>query len=74
MRFPRRRLLLVWETDYFEANWQKCRASADLGRFRGSSEASFTTHDFVRFREEVRSLLETISGTASFATLGGAFE
>ena len=20
--FPRRRLLLVWETDYFEANWQ----------------------------------------------------
>ena len=22
MGFPRRRLLLVWETDYFEANWQ----------------------------------------------------
>jgi len=22
MCFPRRRLLLVWETDYFEANWQ----------------------------------------------------
>ena len=22
MCFPRRGLLLVWETDYFEANWQ----------------------------------------------------
>ena len=22
MCFPRRRLLIVWETDYFEANWQ----------------------------------------------------
>jgi hypothetical protein len=54
--------------DVSDANWLKCRVSTNLGQFIGNYDASFTTSDFTRFRDELRSVLTTMNGAAAFVT------
>lgn len=51
-----------------DANWLNCRVNANFGQFTGNYEASFTTFDFCRFRDELKPLLATMNGTAAFVT------
>lgn len=51
-----------------DANWLKCRVVINVGQFTGDYDASFTTSDFVRFRDELKALCNTMSGSASFIT------
>lgn len=54
--------------DLSDANWLSCNVLARIGSFSGNFNGSFTTYDFVQFRDELRELLKEQSGTASFLT------
>lgn len=55
--------------DVSDANWLDCRVSITIGdAFQGQFAASFTTSDFVRFREELSTALTELNGTATFVT------
>src|SRR5580692_1931991 len=58
----------------YDANWLKCRVTINATELNGSYCASFTTHDFVRFRDELRSCLAALKGLACFKTIEGALE
>jgi hypothetical protein len=51
-----------------DANWLNCRVVVDMGQFVGNYDASFTTSDFIRFRNELKTLQNTMRGSASFVT------
>jgi len=46
----------------------KCRVAINVGQFTGNYDASFTTSDFARFRDGLKTLLTSLSGSASFDT------
>jgi hypothetical protein len=52
----------------YDANWLRCSVEADIGRFRGQVDASFTTQDFVRFLSELEQVIALASSVASFQT------
>lgn len=56
--------------DISDANWLRCQVMIRIGEraFSADFPASFTTSDFVRFREELSTVLTKLSGTASFLT------
>lgn len=54
--------------DLSDANWLRCNVLARIGTFSGNISASFTTKDFIGFRDELRALLTKQSGVASFLT------
>lgn len=54
--------------DLSDANWLSCNVQARIGSFSGNFSGSFTTNDFVQFRDELRGLLSRKSDTASFLT------
>ena len=51
-----------------DANWLRCEVEVQAPPFSGVFSASFTTHDFTRFLEELRQILPRLGGTASFIT------
>lgn len=51
-----------------DANWLVCRVRVGVGPFRGEVSATFTTHDFERFRQELRGLLGRDRASAAFET------
>ena len=55
--------------DISDANWLRCQVMIKIGEaFLADFPASFTTSDFVRFRDELSTVLTKLSGTASFLT------
>ena len=54
--------------DSSDANWLVCRVRVGVGPFRGEVSATFTTHDFERFRQELRGLLGRERASAAFET------
>ena len=54
--------------DLSDANWLSCNVIARVGAFSSSLNASFTTHDFVQFRNELQELMAKQKSTASFIT------
>jgi hypothetical protein len=57
-----------------DANWIRCSAAVEQGAFRGSVEASFTTHDFACLLSELDRLMAGQSAVASFNTKEQALE
>ncbi len=55
--------------DPYDANWLRCSAEAEVGRFRGAVDASFTTQDFARFLAELDQVVRGASLVASFQTM-----
>lgn len=55
-------------TNTSDANWLVCRVRVGIGPFRGEVNATFTTQDFERFRQELRGLLERERSSATFET------
>lgn len=55
-------------TDSSDANWLVCRVRVGVGPFHGEVGATFTTHDFVQFRQELRGLLGRERSSAAFKT------
>ncbi len=55
--------------EYYDDNWVSVKVSIATGAFTGNFDAAFITHDFVKFRAELQSLLETLKGEAVFSTL-----
>lgn len=51
-----------------DANWVSCTVSLAVGPFRGVIEASFSTHDFARFRDQLATALAALHGGAAFET------
>jgi hypothetical protein len=54
--------------EFYDANWLKCRIAVNVGHFVGNYDATLTTLDFARFRDELRSALTSMKGAASFVT------
>jgi hypothetical protein len=54
--------------DAYDANWLKCHVAINLGYFTGEYPAAFMTSDFVRFRDDLKKILSTMDGLASFET------
>lgn len=52
----------------YDANWLRCSVKANIGRFQGEVDASFTTHDFVRFSSELEQVVTGASSVALFQT------
>jgi hypothetical protein len=52
--------------DVYDANWLRCSAEVEVGRFRGAIDASFATQDFARFLSELDQVVEGASLVASF--------
>jgi len=55
--------------DPYDANWLRCSAEVEVGRFRGAIDASFTTQDFARFLSEFDQVVEGAGSVASFETM-----
>lgn len=55
--------------DWYDANWLKCSAEVEVGRFRGAVDASFTTQDFARFLSELDQVVDGAVSGASFQTM-----
>jgi hypothetical protein len=58
--------------DPYDANWMRCSTEAEVGRFRGAVDASFTTQDFARFLAELDQIVKGTSLVASFQTMEAA--
>lgn len=58
--------------DLYDANWLRCSVEADLGQFRGTVDASFTTHDFARFLSDLDGVMNKSTSVASFDTMEAA--
>jgi hypothetical protein len=55
--------------EYYDDNWVRASVAVAVGAFSGEFDAAFLTSDFVRFREGLAVLNETLVGKASFTTL-----
>lgn len=55
--------------EYYDDNWLIVQIRVAAGGFRGKVDASILTDELVGFTAQVRSLNETVSGTAQFTTL-----
>lgn len=54
--------------DLSDANWLSCDVLVEVSAFSGNISCSFSTQDFIQFRDELRELLANRSGIASFLT------
>jgi hypothetical protein len=57
--------------DYYDGNWVYTTIEIAAGAFRGRFEAMLRAEEFVRFRDELRPLYESLSGRATFDTMEG---
>ena len=55
--------------DYWDGNWLNAEVRVSVGGFRAQVEGNLRAEEFVRFREELASLYDNLSGTASFKTM-----
>ena len=52
--------------DYWDGNWLLVTVTVATGAFRGCFEAQLRTDEFLRFREQLRTLYEKLVGPAVF--------
>lgn len=57
--------------DYWDGNWVYATISIVAGGFRGEFEAQLRTEEFLRFRDELRPLHDSLIGRAKFETMEG---
>lgn len=57
--------------DQRDGNWIDCELRIVVGSFKGDVRANLRSEEFQNFLEEVRGLIQTLEGTASFTTLEG---
>jgi hypothetical protein len=57
--------------DQRDGNWIDCELQIVVGGFRGDVRANLRSEEFQTFLEEVRGLIQTLEGTASFTTMEG---
>jgi hypothetical protein len=53
----------------YDASWLQCSVEVDLGQFRGAVNASFMTHDFAGFLEELEKVVNADALLATFNTM-----
>jgi hypothetical protein len=58
-------------SDYWDGNWVCANVKVEARAFRGEFEAQLRTQDFVRFRDALHVLYETLKGGAKFETIEG---
>ena len=56
-------------TNFYDANWLRTTIELRVGAFRAEYEGTIMNVDFVRFREAVKLLHETLRGEATFDPL-----
>ncbi|NJD05711.1 MAG: hypothetical protein FIA97_04340 [Methylococcaceae bacterium] len=57
--------------EYYDDNWLAAVVDVHAGAFSGQFTAALETTDFVRFRDQLLRLYETLSGKAEFCSLEG---
>ena len=57
-----------------DGNWLVCDVHVRTSGHSASYGASFTTHDFVDFREQLKKTLHDLQGEATFTTMENALE
>ena len=57
--------------DYDDDNWVVTQIEVRIGGFKGKARAALRTTELVEFGSQLRTLHETLSGTAEFTTLEG---
>jgi len=55
--------------EYYDDNWLTVEIRVSVGGFSGKAKAAFLTGEFVDFLAQLRSLYQSLSGTAEFTTL-----
>ena len=55
--------------EYWDDNWVAVEVVVLVGRFRAKYSASFMTAELLAFRDKLRNLYESLSGTVQFTTL-----
>lgn len=55
--------------EYYDDNWLTVEIRVWAGGFRGSTSASLLTHELNQFLPPLRSLYESLAGTAEFKTM-----
>jgi len=65
-------LVLGYENDVAshlsDANWLSCTVKLAVGRLAAKYAASFSTHDFLRLRDQLATTLTKFEGSAAFET------
>lgn len=56
-------------SDYWDGNWIICMISAAVGGFVGDIRASLRTDEIRRFNEDLKTLSQTLSGSAVLETM-----
>ncbi len=63
-------IILVGQADYSDGcDWVPSSLDIAAGAWRGSLDVSLCTSDFTRFRTQLQTFYETLSGTARFDTI-----
>ena len=57
--------------EYHDDNWLTVQVRVRVGGFRGTVDGAFITEEFVAFLTQLRSLHQSLSGTAEFTTMEG---
>ena len=57
--------------DYHDDNWLTVKIGVQAGGYHGKADATIMTSEVTEFTSELRTLFETLSGTAKFQTLEG---
>ena len=57
--------------EYHDDNWLTVQVRVCVGGFRGTVDGALITGEFVAFLAQLRSLHQSLSGTAEFTTLEG---
>lgn len=58
-------------SDYWDGNWVYATVTVAARAFRGEFEAQLRAEEFVRFRDQLQVLYETLKGGAKFETMEG---
>ena len=56
-------------SDYWDGNWVRSTIKVSAGGFTGKVKASLRSEEFVKFKNELSILYETLSGQAYFTTM-----
>jgi hypothetical protein len=57
--------------DFHDSNWLAVKIEVQAGGFHGKADAAILTSEVKEFTSEVRTLFETLRGSANFQTLEG---
>jgi hypothetical protein len=57
--------------DFWDGNWILCEATVAVGGFRGRVQGCLRTEEIESFRDQLKSMYQTVSGRAEFRTLEG---